>query len=135
MNTNSTIGNLKKAGFRITAVRRQLIELLEDITNPITVSEILHKIKANKTTIYREISTLLSNNYLIEIDLSDGVKRYELSGRDHHHHLVCVKCKAVSDVKVVDDLTKTEEAITSEKNFKIIRHSLEFFGICGRCNL
>ena len=133
MTTNRTLSELKKAGFRITTVRKQLLELLENTTRPITVTEILNKVKANKTTIYREIETLLDRGYLIEVYFSDGVKRYELSNRKHHHHVVCVKCKSVSDVVVVDDFSKTEKAVSYQTNFKIIRHSLEFFGLCANC--
>ncbi|MBM6838788.1 transcriptional repressor, partial [Clostridium saudiense] len=60
---------------------------------------------------------------------------YELvhSDEEHrHHHLVCNKCKKVFEVQ--DDLLEElEERIEKTYKFRILDHSVKFFGICSEC--
>jgi Fe2+ or Zn2+ uptake regulation protein len=134
MESYEILQNLKASGLRITLIRKQMIELFNTSSLPISAVDIQQSIKANKTTIYREIAVLLESGNLVRVDFGDGIKRYELSHRDHHHHLICVKCKSVTDVHLADDFSKEEKIIAANNKFKVLRHNLEFFGICERCN-
>ncbi len=137
--TEELLENLKENGERITTVRRALIQILSKDHQPVSVQEILKKLKssaiaANKTTVYRQLETLLKYNFVHEVRLSDRSVLYELAnGNDHHHHLVCLGCGSIEDVSFRDDLERQEKNITKTKKFKIIRHSLEFFGWCLKC--
>lgn len=133
MNINSSLLKVKKSGLRITPIRTQITQILTESMYPVSAADILSSIKANKTTIYREIAVLLDNGFLIEFDFGDRVKRYELADRPHHHHLICVKCKSVKDVDVADDFVKSEKKVLQNNKFKILRHTLEFFGLCENC--
>jgi Fur family transcriptional regulator, ferric uptake regulator len=130
---DKVILNLKGSGLRITPIRKSLISFFIKAASPLSVSDILSEIKANKTTIYREIEVLLKSDQLIEIDFADGKKRYELSELAHHHHLICLKCHLVQDVILEESLKKEENQIKSSKNFKVMKHNLEFFGYCQKC--
>lgn len=92
----------------------------------------MHGLAPNKTTVYRELDYLRSHNVIQEIDLGELKKRYELAGH-HHHHLVCTGCESVEEVHLDDHLKEHESRILQEKKFKVTRHMLEFFGICGAC--
>ncbi len=127
------VDDLKKSGLKITSVRKQIIGMLQSSTKPLTPTEFLSKIKANKTTIYREIDTLLNAGYLNEVNFGDRNKRYELSSLGHHHHLVCVNCHEVEDVVLKEALLNEEKFISSVNKFKILKHNLEFFGYCHNC--
>ena len=131
--TENILEKLKILGLRVTPVRKQIIYTLTDAKKPISASDLLSKIKANKTTIYREIEILLKKNYLNEVDFADGTKRYELSSLTHHHHLICVKCHKIEDVVLKENLQKEEIKIEKTNNFKILKHNLEFFGLCHNC--
>ena len=133
MTSDSLVQNLRKDGFRITKARRLIIELLSNSPTPLTVTDILTHMRVNKTTVYREIESLLVKGYMSEVDFGDGKKRYELTSRGHHHHLVCVKCKSVTDVVVAEDLAKTQKVIEEKNKFTILKHNLEFFGVCSNC--
>jgi len=65
--------------------------------------------------------------------LHERVKRYELSSLDHHHHLICLKCKKVEDVVLESHLEEQEEKILRSTGFHVLNHSLEFLGICHSC--
>jgi Fur family transcriptional regulator, ferric uptake regulator len=113
-------------------IKNKLLNLLEKSHDPISVPDILSKISANKTTIYRELQEFLSDGLISEVDFGDGKKRYELT-RDHHHHLVCKDCGKVEDIKI--DEKKILENINNQSNFLIEKHSMEFFGKCLKCQL
>lgn len=127
------LSELKSSGFRITQARIKLLKILEKSTQPIEASDLVTKIKVNKTTIYRELDFLEAQNLITESDFGDGKKRYELTSKGHHHHIVCTKCDKVECIDVQADLEKEQLRLEKENNFKINSHSLEFFGLCGDC--
>jgi len=135
------VAKLRAQGFRITKIRQSMIEALIAARQPISAPELLDVIaqthsSVNKTTIYRELDFLADNKILFEIDILDGVKRYELLHPDHHHHhLVCTSCRKIHCVEVPhNDLHALESKIRESHNFTVQSHVLEFFGICGQCN-
>jgi Fur family ferric uptake transcriptional regulator len=131
---SKTVQKLKDRGLRITPIRKKIVEALHQAESPLSVGNILSKVTANKTTIYREMEVLREHDLINVIDLGDGTKRYELTAKGHHHHLICVKCKSVTELDLADDFTKEEALIASREKFTVLRHALEFFGICQRCN-
>ncbi len=129
---------LRSRGHRITKVRSAMLKILAHNEKPLAVPELIERLKeagiiVNKTTVYREIEFLQSQNMVKSIYLGEDKKRYELVGEDHHHHLICISCEKVEDVELSNDLTHEEKRIQKEKKFKIQRHSLEFFGLCRKC--
>lgn len=124
---------LKAEGYKLTKTRKRIVDILLQSALPISVPEIREGLGVNKTTVYRELEFLLQKNIIREVEFGDGKKRYEITTGGHHHHIVCLHCGMVEDVELSSDLEKEESAIAKKKQFKIINHSLEFFGICARC--
>jgi Fur family transcriptional regulator, ferric uptake regulator len=133
------ISELKQAGYRITQARSIIIKILFNSKSPVTALELLSAlekegVKVNKTTVYREVDFLLKEKIIKELDFGDGKKRYEMDLSDsHHHHVICLNCEKVEDIELKTDLDSEEKRITQEKKYKIINHSLEFFGYCPKC--
>lgn len=135
---------LKQKKLRITPIRKLLIESLAKSPYPLSAIDIKLILQqqdtlCNKTTIYREIQSLVRSDLLKEVDFGEGKKRYEITN-SHHHHLVCQKCKRIKEIDL--DLTKFEEQLLILQNkinnfsdFKINQHNLEFFGICKVCSI
>ena len=129
---------LRERGERITPVRHKIVEIFFTAKKPLTAAELAlglnkKKIKSDKTTVYRQIEDLLVHGIIEEVNFEDRVRRFELSLGSHHHHLVCVGCGKVADVVLEEDLRKQEKIIIKQKKFKVLRHSLEFFGRCHNC--
>ena len=122
---------------RHSDVRDFILELISKDSKPLSVLEIINRMKknisANKTTVYREINLLKKEGLILEIQLNERNKRYELSSKKHHHHIVCTSCNKIEDVVLDKDLETQEKKIEKNKKFKIINHSLEFFGFCEKC--
>ena len=137
---NKKIEELRAAGHRLTAIRRAMIEIFLATELPLSASEVLERLKhrdlaVNKTTVYRELEFLLKERLIREIDLLEGMKRYESIDFEgaHHHHLVCINCKSIRCVHMEKDLDQLERKLEKKHNFKVLSHTLEFFGLCRKC--
>ena len=125
---------LKENGQRFTSQKKEVFCTLKH--KPQTVLEILNSLTAknnlmDKTTIYRILMSFEELGLVREVNLGDREIRYELANNDHHHHLVCEKCKSIEDVELCEDELLKE--VKKQSSFEIKSHSLEFFGICKKC--
>jgi Fe2+ or Zn2+ uptake regulation protein len=130
--------NLKTAGYRLTRARKLIISTLLESKVPLSAVELKEELQkrnyeVDKTTVYREISFLKEQKIVREIQFGEGKKRFEIDLDDHHHHIVCIRCESVDDIILENDLNHQEKKIFELKNFKVLDHSLEFFGLCAQC--
>ena len=140
-NFDSLKEDLKKKGYKLTPQRRSIVDaIIKNEGEHLTAEEIYDEVKLTcpeigLATVYRTILLLEEIGVIYKLDLNDGCSRYELvhSEEEHrHHHLVCNECKAVFEVQ--DDLLdELEERIENTYGFKILDHSVKFFGICANC--
>jgi Fur family transcriptional regulator, ferric uptake regulator len=138
MDAHATLEHLKADGHRLTAARRAIVELFQGDCNPQSAQDVqatLMKsgLSPNLTTVYRELQFLADVGILRTVQFEDGVQRYEAAHAHHHHHLVCVQCKDVQEVHAERDLESLESDIATHKGFKVLRHTLEFYGLCKKC--
>ena len=123
----------------MTPIRSALINILRHGHEPATSQELLaalarRGLRANKTTVYRQLEALERYGIVQRVNFADRSKRFELVGEgEHHHHLVCWHCQRVADVSFPTDLKHQEQLIWKQNKFKVLQHSLEFFGVCRRC--
>jgi Fe2+ or Zn2+ uptake regulation protein len=134
---NKVLQNLKNRGYRVTKIRTGIIDILSGTTAPLTVMEIksaleAHGLKPNKTTVYREISALKSEQVVHEILYGDARIHYKVCPAYNHIHLVCVKCHNVEEVKI-GSLSRYNKLAMKQKGFEGIGYGMELFGICKRC--
>ncbi len=138
-NSDLLLETLKERGHRMTKVRRAMLDILCRAKTPLAAAELIsalnrRSLAVNKTTVYREIDFLQREKLVREVDLLDGKKRYEVLGEhDHHHHIICTSCKAIRCMEMHNDLDALEADIFKRFRFKVTSHSLEFFGVCERC--
>lgn len=140
-------GRIQGSGYRITASREAILEVLSDTSEHVSAEDIylaVHKIHPNigLTTIYRTLELLVHLGIVFKLDFGDGKARYELAegpkGARHHHHLVCTSCGRVVDyTDFIDDekelLSRTEKGLSKKFNFKIKNHLIQFYGLCDTC--
>lgn len=114
------------------------MDVLNSLRAPASVLDILNRLsrkglRPNKTTVYRDIETLVHEGVVVAVDFGDRTKRYELAEGGHHHHLVCKTCGGVEDIELGDDLVAQKRSIARKSGFVVESHNLEFFGICKTC--
>ncbi|HDQ44119.1 MAG TPA: transcriptional repressor [bacterium] len=134
-------------GFRLTNPRAMIIGILRNTEKHLSAEEIyIDAVKINPsiglTTIYRTLDLFTQIGVVQKFDFGDGRARYELTNnplkKDHHHHLVCVKCKTIIDYtdfvhEELELMNKTEKALSRKYRFNIYHHTVHFYGICSQC--
>ena len=114
-------------------IKKRILSILKKRKKPLTVGEIMEKVSANKTTVYRDLYSLLKNGFITEVILDDHTKRYEISKTKHHHHLICKKCKMIEEIYMEDSLKEKEKHLEKITGFTSVKHNLEFYGYCSNC--
>ena len=133
---NATI-LLKENKIKLTKKRKGIMNVLETAKTPLSPAEIFLQIKqflpkANLTTVYRNLELLEQKGLVKQFSFNKSSFYYELvSGRPHHHHLICTRCGRVEDSRILNE-EFIDEVVKSSK-FKIEDHRFEFFGLCRPC--
>ena len=86
------------------------------------------------TTVYRAMKLLSSECGLArEIDLADGITRYEhLYNHAHHDHLICTACG--DSIEFFNaEIERVQDAASAKLGFKVLDHKLQIYGFCENC--
>lgn len=128
--------------YKMTPQRRLILQILLENQELHMSAEEVYALAKDKdseiglATVYRTLDLLEELNILHKLNFGDGRARYELShvqAGHHHHHLVCLNCKQILEVKE-DLLQQLESLIESEHGFHIMDHRVQFYGYCAACN-
>ncbi len=117
--------------------KNSILKIIQDASGPISSTDIQTKCKDfNRATIYRSLNALRQKQLVRLVELGDGSLYYE-SVEDHHHHLICLKCKTIQRIDLPQDeekrLIDIQQKFQQETKFISLEHSLEFFGLCSHC--
>ncbi|QQG52524.1 MAG: transcriptional repressor [Candidatus Falkowbacteria bacterium] len=139
MNKENIYQNIRNQGGRLTRLRKGIVQILLAEDCLLSSAKLLSRLNKsnltpNRSTIFRELLFLTNNQIILKNNIS-GVDYYEIPCDKHHHHLVCLKCHAISKVELADQLQKQEKKIAKQNKFKVINHSLEFYGYCRKCQV
>lgn len=85
------------------------------------------------TTIYRTMKLLTDAGLAREVDLGDGMTRYEhLYNHKHHDHMICTVCgKSIEFFNA--DIERAQDAASEKLGFHVHDHRLQIYGLCGTC--
>ncbi|MBU5426703.1 transcriptional repressor [Tissierella pigra] len=141
ININAIKGKLQNEGYKLTTQRRAILNVMidnsEEHLSPEEVYNIVKKEYPDLgiATVYRTLQLFEKLNIICKLNFDDGCSRYELSTDSeghHHHHLICLSCGKVIEVKL-DLLEALEEEIEKEGQFTIVDHNVKFYGHCSEC--
>ena len=123
---------LQSKGYKMTPQRRTVIKALYECGQFPTAQDILDYAKKINPdmgidTIYRNLNLLTEIGVLNQINIkSRDVSVFEMAIK-HHHHLICLNCGKTECLDYCPVL-KGVEKLALKNNFKIMSHSLEFYG-------
>ena len=80
-------------------------------------------------TVYNTLEALKKKGNVQELKIDSHKKRYD-PDVSRHHHLICVKCSNIADIKKDFDITLSEELTPG---FELLGNTIEFYGICRKC--
>ena len=132
--------NLKKAGLKVTLPRVKILEILENARTRHLSAEDIYKILIESgedvglATVYRVLTQFEEAKLVVRHNFSEGHSVFELDSGAHHDHLVCVRCGRVEEF-IDNVIEKRQQQVAEHAGFSITDHSLNIYGICGRCQL
>lgn len=135
--TPAVVQFLRDHHLKATGPRIAVLSFLMSEHGPFTVKEIQKRLSkkgdSDLVTVYRCVTQLEDSGLIRRCDFGDGNARYEFSPENdhHHHHIICRKCRRVD---VVDHCNlKDLDSYGKKLGYKKVSHSLEFFGLCPKC--
>ncbi|WP_168190054.1 Fur family transcriptional regulator [Caloramator sp. E03] len=129
---------LTKEGFKKTKHRTDILEILYNSDKPLSAEEIYLYLKQNDSsislsTIYRNMDRLIERNLVIKNTLfNDNKARFEISRKNHKHHIICLKCNKMIEIDECP-FKELENKIKNETGFEIETHKFEIYGYCENC--
>ena len=131
---------LRGDGQRYTTTRRALVDVLLAAEQPLSLPLLLERGRGMaQSSTYRNLAVLERAEVVHRVQSSDEYARYELAEdlTEHHHHLICATCGAVSDFTVPDDLEQTLgkafSRVAAKSRFRVDHHRLDLVGRCADC--
>jgi Fe2+ or Zn2+ uptake regulation protein len=136
----SASAQLTRHGARYTRQRRELVELLGESGQPLTVEQ-LHRLAPHlaQSSLYRNLTVLEEAGIVCRFTNHSDFSRYELAEAltGHHHHLVCSSCGAMTDVQlplpVEDQLDEAVINLAKKQRFEPLSHTIDILGRCHDC--
>ncbi|MEJ5200691.1 MAG: transcriptional repressor [Anaerolineales bacterium] len=141
MKTDSTtyewIKQLQTCGYRVTAARQTIVELLVSSTHALSPIEIYDLGRKEYpalglVTVYRTLERLDELGLIQRVHMPDGCHRYLRATQGHQHLLLCTCCGQV-EMFEGDDLSKLTQRVEDTTGYHIQDHWLQLFGLCPRC--
>ena len=127
---------LRSAGLKVTAGRVAVLEQLGELPHADAEQVFQAVSRSLPTTSIQSVHNILadlSNAKLVRrIEPAGSTARYERRVGDNHHHVVCTRCGAVSDV---DCVVGEPPCLTpsSSSGFTIHTAEVTFWGLCPSC--
>ena len=124
----------KNSNLKLTPQRLAIIKYLDGNQEHPSADDI-YKAVSKKfptmsfATVYNTLETLKSHGQIMELNFDPFKKRFD-PNPNPHHHVICVRCHKILDVKT--DFFLKQPRIESEE-FEIIGNHIEFYGICSKC--
>src|SRR6266516_3667409 len=135
--TPAILDALERAGFRRTAPRLALAELISARVGHFTAADLVDAARAaragvGRATVFRTLEALDRLGLVERLDLPSGEHAYVACEPAHHHHVVCSRCGRTSEIEDAG-LKAVVHQIARRTGYRVDEHRLELFGLCPAC--
>lgn len=129
---------LRERGWRMTAQRRVVAEVLTGEHVHLTADEVHERAAArlpeiSRATVYNTLGELVALGEVIEVTTVRRAKTYDPNAHRPHHHLVCARCGVVRDVYPTGNPLAD---LPASERFGFTLHGAEitYRGLCPDCS-
>jgi Fur family transcriptional regulator, ferric uptake regulator len=134
---NPIVAALDQAGYRLTAPRRAVANLIAEHDGHFTASELEahardRRLDISRATLFRALDLLTELGVVERLDLPTGEHAYVPCARAHHHHVICSRCGRTAEAEDCG-VSEAVAEIGRRSGFRIDSHRLELFGLCRHC--
>ncbi|MFD5050104.1 Fur family transcriptional regulator [Streptomyces tendae] len=131
------LDRLREGGWRLTAQRRVVAEVLDGDHVHLTADEVHSRAAArlpeiSRATVYNTLRELVLRGEVVEVSTDGRAKRYDPNAHRPHHHLLCARCGSIRDVHPTGDPLANLPASESF-GFTVLEAEVTYRGICPDC--
>ncbi len=121
-----------------TRSQERILSLLKTLKRSLSAQDIYLELRnadqsMGLATVYRSLDALKREGLIQVRTLASGESLYGVVHKDQHH-LSCLECGMSIPINECP-VHKLEQELQHSHHFKIYYHTLEFFGLCDRCEL
>jgi Fe2+ or Zn2+ uptake regulation protein len=134
--TQAVLGELKRAGLKLTPQRAAIVrELADDCSHP-TAQELFERLRPSFpgmsfATVYNTLDALARLGLVGSLRLGSAV-RFDPNTHPHHH-AVCDACGIVIDLPAAAPSPAARRNIERAAGFEVRLEERTYRGLCGRC--
>ncbi|HEY3347825.1 MAG TPA: transcriptional repressor [Nitrospirota bacterium] len=128
------MGIQRDRGFKLTPQRAAIMAYLEGNGCHPSAEEIYEAVlekypMVSLATVYNTLEILKQTGKVTELNI-DGERKHFDPEMKPHHHIICLQCKKIANVKMEFDLELPEEAT---QGYQIVKRHADFYGFCPAC--
>ncbi|MCU0517406.1 MAG: transcriptional repressor [Oscillatoria sp. Prado101] len=121
-----------------TRSQERILNLLKTIKQAVSAQDIYVELRNRNqgvglATVYRALEGLKLEGVVQVRTLANGESLYS-SAQEDQHHLTCLQCGTSTPIDECP-VHQLESQLQQSYHFKVFYHTLEFFGLCDRCQL
>ncbi len=128
---------LRTKGFKMTPQRELIFRSFFELEEHITVDELYDKVRIldrsiGYSTVWRNLKLICKVGLAEEVNLGDGITRYDRVTKVPHGHLFCISCKKLEEFPV-EQLVGLLAQTAGDKSFTPENFKIEIQGFCEKC--
>jgi Fur family peroxide stress response transcriptional regulator len=126
----------RENGIAVTHQRQVLYEVMKTMYGHPSPEEVYARVKKkvpsiSLATVYKNIHLFVESGVFREVSMHHGSLRVEMND-EAHHHMVCSKCKAITDIGE-KELGLVSKRAKLPGGFLVERYAVDVIGICAKC--
>jgi Fur family ferric uptake transcriptional regulator len=129
---------LEARGMRLGVARRAIVEAVLERPGHFEIEHLVEAlrrrgIRGSRASVYRTLPLLVEAGILQEAVIAGDVRTYEPAlGREHHDHIVCVRCGKVVEFHY-EAFDVLEREVAARHGFRLEGHLHQLVGRCSEC--
>ncbi|MDH4120252.1 MAG: transcriptional repressor [Deltaproteobacteria bacterium] len=129
---------LERRGLKLTRQREAVMKAVLEASGHFEAEEVVTllrqgALRVSRATVYRTLDLMKECQLVEKLDLGTPHSYYEqVNLGEHHDHLICVTCGAVTEFHDLE-LETVQAEVCRRHGFSITHHSLRIFGQCQAC--
>jgi len=128
---------LKTKGFKMTPQRELIFRSFFELSDHVSVDELYDKVRETDnsigySTVWRNLKLICKVGLAEEVNVGDGVTRYDRITKIPHGHLFCLKCKKLTEFNV-EQVVGILAQNARDEDFTPESFKIEIQGYCNEC--
>jgi Fur family ferric uptake transcriptional regulator len=128
---------LRTKGFKMTPQRELIFRAFFELGDHVTVDELYEKVRKRDrsigySTVWRNLKLICKVGLAEEVNVGDGVTRYDRVTNIPHGHMYCEECRKLKEFDVQDIVTLLAD-MARRSDFAPESFKIEIHGLCSKC--